>query len=85
MPGPFSDQITMVKIILTGATGFVGQEVTRYCLSRSDVTSIVVISRRALPEELTGDGKISVIILEDFTSYPPELLKALDGAVACLW
>jgi uncharacterized protein YbjT (DUF2867 family) len=75
----------MVKIILTGATGFVGQEVTRYLISRSDVSSIVVVSRRALPEELTRNGKISVIILEDFTSYPPELLVALDGAVACLW
>lgn len=75
----------MVKIIITGATGFCGQEVTRYCLSRSDITSIVVVSRRALPDELTRDARISVIIIEDFTSYPPELLKALDGAVACLW
>jgi uncharacterized protein YbjT (DUF2867 family) len=75
----------MVKVILTGATGFVGQAVTRYCLSRPDITSIVVISRRPLPKTLIENEKISVIIHENFMSYPDVVLKALEGAVACLW
>lgn len=75
----------MTKIILTGATGLVGGAALRYYLSRPDVTSIVVITRAALEAELQNDPKVTVILHEDFESYPPDMLKKLEGAVACIW
>jgi uncharacterized protein YbjT (DUF2867 family) len=75
----------MAKIILTGATGLVGGAALRYYISRPDITSIVVITRRAIEPEFQDNPKVTVIIHEDFESYPSDLLEKLKGAVACIW
>jgi NAD dependent epimerase/dehydratase family enzyme len=81
-----------MKIILTGATGFVGGVLLKFCIAHPAITSIVVLSRRELDESQTcGDneqsngGKVKVILHQDFESYPDELLKELEGAEGCLW
>ncbi|KAI4172371.1 MAG: hypothetical protein LQ343_003630 [Gyalolechia ehrenbergii] len=40
-----------MKIILTGATGFIGGEVLRFALLHPSINSIVVLSRRQLPNQ----------------------------------
>jgi nucleoside-diphosphate-sugar epimerase len=83
-----------MKIILTGATGFVGRVLLKYCIAHPAITSIVVLSRRELDEaQIRGDinneqssgAKVKVILHQDFESYPDELLKELEGAEGCLW
>lgn len=74
-----------MKLILTGSTGFIGQEVLSQCLLHPDITSLVALSRRPLPSSVTNSPKLKVVILEDFTSYPENVLKELEGAEACIW
>ncbi|KAJ7696585.1 hypothetical protein B0H17DRAFT_1158660 [Mycena rosella] len=74
-----------MKIILTGTTGFIGTEVLTQCLRNADITSIVVLSRRPLPNALSADPKIQVILMKDFKIYPDEVVKQLEGADACIW
>ncbi|KFZ16343.1 hypothetical protein V502_05149 [Pseudogymnoascus sp. VKM F-4520 (FW-2644)] len=73
-----------MKVILTGATGFIGTEVLRQALLHPSITTLIVLSRRALSPPITHP-KLQVIILADFAIYPPEVLTQLDGAEACIW
>ncbi|KAJ7446720.1 hypothetical protein FB451DRAFT_1291293 [Mycena latifolia] len=74
-----------MKIILTGTTGFIGTEVLAQCLRNPGITSIVVLSRRPLPDTLSADPKVQVNVMKDFKIYPQEVVKQLEGADACIW
>lgn len=74
-----------MKIILTGTTGFIGQEVLRRALTHPSITSIIVLSRRQLPSEAPTSPKLKVMIHEDFGIYPDSLLTECAGAAACIW
>jgi uncharacterized protein YbjT (DUF2867 family) len=74
-----------MKVILSGATGFIGSEALRQCLKSSSITSVVVLSRRNLEDSVTSNPKLKVIIMNDFTAYPETVLKELAGAEACIW
>ncbi|KAL2812169.1 hypothetical protein BJX63DRAFT_432797 [Aspergillus granulosus] len=73
-----------MKIILTGTTGFVGTEVLAQALSNEAITSLIVLSRKPLPESMTSNPKVTVKILKDFLSYPTPLLNELAGAEGTL-
>lgn len=74
-----------MKIILTGTTGFIGTETLQQCLTNPSITSIIALSRRPLPDSLTGGPKLKVVILKDFLSYPDSVLQDIKGAQACIW
>ncbi|KAI9813119.1 MAG: hypothetical protein M1827_004339 [Pycnora praestabilis] len=77
-----------MKIILTGSTGFIGGEVLQHCLLSPSITSIIALSRRALPESVTKSSnaaKLKVVIPEDFSKYDDTVLDELRGAEACIW
>lgn len=75
-----------MKVILTGSTGFIGKEVLHQSLQNPHISSVVVISRRDLPEYTSANNpKLKVIVHEDFLSYPDHVLKELEGAEACIW
>ncbi|MCJ1413786.1 hypothetical protein MMC32_000111 [Xylographa parallela] len=74
-----------MKIILTGSTGFIGNEILHQCVNSPDISSIVALSRRELPKDVTSNAKLEVIILKDFTTYSDDVLKRLAGAEACIW
>ncbi len=74
--------IKTMKIILTGSTGFIGQEILLQCLSHPQITSLIILSRRALP---VSDPKLKVVLLEDFTRMPEEVLGELKGCDGCIW
>ncbi|KAL4971680.1 hypothetical protein BDW66DRAFT_145653 [Aspergillus desertorum] len=74
-----------MKVIIAGATGFVGQEVLSQCLAHPSITSIVALCRRELP---TTYPKLHVHCMkdEDFLAYSdPQLSASLRGADACIW
>jgi uncharacterized protein YbjT (DUF2867 family) len=68
-----------MRIILMGATGFLGGEVLRQALADPEISHVTVIARRSVGH--THD-KLSEVILSDFLDY-----SALDlsGADACIW
>lgn len=74
-----------MKFILTGCTGFIGNEVLPQCLRNTTITSVVALSRRKLPDSVSNDPKLKVIIMEDFKSYSELVLKELAGADECIW
>lgn len=74
----------IMKVILLGSTGFIGKEVLKTCLMNSAITSIVALSRRHLPEA-DAHPKLTVLMVEDFNSYPDTVLQQLKDAEACIW
>jgi hypothetical protein len=74
-----------MKIILAGTTGFVGTEVLAQALADPRITSLVVLSRKPLPQSITENEKVTVKILDDFLTYPDSLLEELAGAEGCIW
>ncbi|KFY05294.1 hypothetical protein O988_00097, partial [Pseudogymnoascus sp. VKM F-3808] len=73
-----------MKVILTGATGFIGSEVLRQALLHPSISTLIVLSRRPLSPPITHP-KLQVIILADFAIYPADVLAQLDGVEACIW
>lgn len=71
-----------MKVILTGASGFIGGAVLQRLINLSNVTSIIVLSRRELPIE---NPKLKTIVVKDFLHYEQEVLDQLAGAEACIW
>lgn len=73
-----------MKIIISGATGHIGSGILARCLEHPSVTSILVLTRRDIPD-LASNPKAEVIIVNDFTAYEPAVIDKLRTADAALW
>jgi uncharacterized protein YbjT (DUF2867 family) len=71
-----------MKIVLTGATGFVGSEVLRQALNDSSIDQITVLTRRPVG---MSNPKLNEIVLKDFLDYSgiADHLK-VDACIWCL-
>jgi uncharacterized protein YbjT (DUF2867 family) len=80
-----------MKLIVVGATGFVGREVVRLALQNKSITSIVALARKivTVPEraEFEADtSKLRSVLLEEWDKpYPEHVIEQLEGADACVW
>jgi len=74
-----------MKLILTGTSGFIGTEILTQSLLNPTITSLIILSRRPLPDIATRDPRIHVHVLENFLSYPDSVKSDLKGAKAVLW
>ncbi|MBQ6584943.1 MAG: hypothetical protein IIX42_07340 [Alistipes sp.] len=70
-----------MKIILTGATGFVGEGVLLACLDREDIEKVLSVSRRPCK---ISHPKLEEYIVGDFMSLPTNDPK-LQGYDACFF
>ncbi|KAG8532663.1 uncharacterized protein KY384_002540 [Bacidia gigantensis] len=73
-----------MKLILFGATGFIGGEILTHALANPSITSLIVISRRQLPSS-PPDAKLKVLISEDIIALSPSILSECADADACIW
>lgn len=79
-----------MKIIVAGATGYVGSEIIRQALSQPSVTSLIALGRRetAIPENVAPGADISKfksVVCQDFGNYPDAVKKELADADGCIW
>jgi uncharacterized protein YbjT (DUF2867 family) len=75
-----------MHLILTGATGLVGSAVLSHMLSlpAGQIDRISILSRMPVPMA-DGHAHVNVIMHNDFSIYPQELLEQLKGAEGCVW
>jgi nucleoside-diphosphate-sugar epimerase len=71
-----------VKILLTGATGFVGSKMLESLIASFEVDEVICLSRRPLT---TSSPKVTVVLHEDFEHYDEALLDWLAECDACIW
>ncbi|MFE8596798.1 NAD-dependent epimerase/dehydratase family protein [Archangium violaceum] len=69
-----------MKIILTGATGFVGTEVLRQALQDPEIERVVVLGRKSVG---TAHPKLHEVVLKSFLDYAPAADQL--NADACIW
>ncbi len=71
-----------MKIILTGATGFVGATTLDHLIADPRITAIICIARRPIAVRA---GKMTTVLQEDFGAYDPALLDRLAQHDGCIW
>ena len=71
-----------MKVIITGATGLVGEGVMLVCLEHPEVTEVLCIARKPLDRK---HNKLKELILKDFAAIKDhsDLLKRYDACFFC--
>jgi uncharacterized protein YbjT (DUF2867 family) len=70
-----------IKVIITGATGMVGEGVALECLQHSDVSEVLVVSRKSFNHT---HPKLKELIVSDFLKLD-EVKDKLKGYDACFF
>lgn len=75
-----------MKLIITGATGFVATEIVRQSLLHPRVTTVVAVARKPVP---IPDGvdrtKLKNVVIKDYDQYLDAAREEFAGAAACIW
>lgn len=71
----------MLKVIITGSTGMVGEGVLHECLIHPEVASVLVINRKPCG---VADSKLTEIIHQDFADIA-KIASQLTGYDACFF
>ena len=80
------------RIIVLGASGFIGGNVVQQCINSVLIDEVIVITRRVLSDALLRNPKVKLIIKEEFSGWGEETWKELDvlagglsGCAGCIW
>jgi len=74
-----------MKVIVTGCTGLVGNALVRQCIASDEISHVFALTRKPLDDAVAKSPKATVILHDDFSTYPPELLDKVKGADGCFW
>jgi len=73
----------MKNVLITGASGMVGNIILDHCLSSSKVNKVISLVRK---KSDNTHSKLNEVIIEDFTDYDKhrDLFKHIDSAFFCI-
>lgn len=79
-----------MKLIIAGASGFVGTELVHQSLQDSRFTSVIALARRSLepPTDLGPEAdlkKFHSVQVNNYDEYSDDVKQQLAGADACIW
>lgn len=79
-----------MKLIVTGATGFVATEVIRQALQIAKITSVVAPARQQVQVSANiglqaNAQKLHSVVMNDYSHYSEITKNQLTGADACIW
>ena len=79
-----------MKILLVGATGFIGTEVLKQCIAHNYIEKIYCLTRKSLDQKYfqgKRGEKVVEILHDDYEKYPDSLLRRLrdEGVEGCIW
>ncbi|EXK26260.1 hypothetical protein FOMG_17162 [Fusarium oxysporum f. sp. melonis 26406] len=75
-----------MKLIVTGANGYVGSEIIRQSLKLPQVSSVVAVSRKLVsPPAGTLPARFESVVVPDYGTYPDHVRDIFRGADACIW
>lgn len=71
-----------MRVVLTGATGFVGSAVLARLLVDPRIDEVTAVTRRPLE---VSSPRLHSVLQGDFTTWPDDLLDRLAAHDACVW
>ncbi|MET0428148.1 MAG: NAD-dependent epimerase/dehydratase family protein [Microvirga sp.] len=71
-----------MRILLTGATGFVGSAVLSHLVADPGIAAVTCLSRRPIANSAS---KVQTILHDDFAVFDAPLLDRLADHDACIW
>ncbi|KAL7794387.1 hypothetical protein V8C37DRAFT_401410 [Trichoderma ceciliae] len=74
-----------MKVLIAGVTGNAGQEIVNHCFADERITKVIILTRKAVPIDVESHPKAEVVMHHDFSQYPEEMMRRLEGAQVCLW
>ena len=79
-----------MKLIVSGASGFVGSEVVRQSLADPRITSLIALTRKPMeaPKALlegADASKFRNVVVKDYGTYSDEVRKEFARVDACIW
>ena len=79
-----------MKLVIAGASGFVGTELIRQSLKRPDISTVIALARKPVsaPDDLgphVHPSKLRSVVIDDYGSYPEDVRTELAQADACIW
>ncbi|KAF4468591.1 transport sec13 [Fusarium albosuccineum] len=80
----------MMKLVIGGASGYLGTEVVRQALKHPGISSVVALGRRPTPiPEGSGSqaetSKFKSVTIDDFCNYSEQVKADIAGADGCIW
>ncbi|KAI0419827.1 hypothetical protein F5X98DRAFT_59841 [Xylaria grammica] len=74
-----------MKVLITGASGSIGGECLTQCLSHPDISAVVAFVRRDLPADVASHPKLECVLINDFSQWPEDVLRAHADAAGIIW
>ncbi|KAJ0146661.1 Uncharacterized protein HZ326_10666 [Fusarium oxysporum f. sp. albedinis] len=75
-----------MKLLVTGASGYVSTEIIRQSLQLPQVTSVVAVARKPVSVPSGADpARLKSIIVKDYGDYPASVRDEFKDAAACIW
>jgi uncharacterized protein YbjT (DUF2867 family) len=71
-----------MKVLFLGASGSIGSEALRQCLSHPKITSVIAFVRRPLP---ANNPKLQTVMISDFLKWSDDVLLPHVDAAAMIW
>lgn len=77
-----------MKVLIVGATGAIGGMILQHAVRRNDITQVIALTRRPLPDTSIQSQKVQNVIIPDFgdlKTVPDETWEKIQDADALIW